>query len=234
MTLDISWGRFKITRNFLHRTEYSTGLWMVSFLCYFKLIKCQHLPLILFQDLQAIGNLNPNTARELTAFEHQRQVSSDTTSILMYNSSIGTVGQPPAPQASGQYWTTSPSTDHNSLNLHTLPSEAQVQCSSLVQGLMDYFNNPVDSPLMLFPSRYTFYQSNPIIAGMVPHMVHIATWFALVGPARNYLQAGDPLQQGMLTRIARTAMSLVRSAHAVNYPTVQPEAGKLNKKCYII
>ena len=202
---------------------------MVSFLCYFELIKCQYLPLILFQDLQAISNLNPNTARELAAFEHQRQVSSDTTSILTYNSSIGTVGQPPAPQASGQHWITPPLTDHNSLNLRTLPSEAQVQCSTLVRGLMDYFNNPIDSPLMLFPSRYTFYQSNPIIAGMVPHMVHIATWFALVGPARNYLRARDPLQQGMLSRIARTAMSLLRSAHAVNYSSVQPEASKSNK-----
>ena len=147
MTLDISWGRFKITRNFLHRTEYSTGLWMVSFLCYFKLIKCQHLPLILFQDMQAIGNLNPNTVRELTAFEHQSQVSSDTTSILTYNSSIGTVGQPPVPQASGQYWTTSPSTNHNSLNLHTLLSEAQVQCSSPVKSCSGLVGpSPLPSP----------------------------------------------------------------------------------------
>ena len=61
---------------------------------------------------------------------------------------------------------------------------------------------------------------------MLPHMVHIATWFTLIGPAWNYLRAGDPLPNTMLTRIARTAMSLVRSAHAINYPTVQPEAGK--------
>ena len=64
---------------------------------------------------------------------------------------------------------------------------------------------------------------------MVPHMIHIATCFALVCPARNYLRARDPLQQGMLSCIARTAMSLLWSAHAVNYSSVQPEASKSNK-----
>ena len=133
-------------------------------------------------------------------------------------SSIGTIGQPPTAPApeSGQYWATHPLTNQYSpSNIHTLPSEAQTQCS-----------NPLDLPLMLFPSQYIYYQCNPIIAGMLHHMVHITAWFTLIGPAQNYLRAGDPLQKAMLIHIARTAMSLVPSAHAINYPTFQPEAGK--------
>ena len=144
-------------------------------------------------------------------------------------SSIGTIGQPPTAPASGsgQYWATHPLTNQYSLNnICTLPSETQAQCSLLVQTLMGYFNNPLNSPLMLFPSQYIYYQSNPIIAGMVPHMVHITTWFTLIGPAWNYLRAGDPLQKAMLTHIARTAMTLIHSARAINYPTFQPEAGQ--------
>ena len=141
--------------------------------------------------------------KELAGFEHQRDLVSDTSSVTArsYMSSIGTIGQPPtAPvSGSGQYWATHPLTNQYSLNnIHTLPSEAQAQCLSLVQAFMGYFNNPLDSPLMLFPSRYIYYQSNPIIAGMLPHMVHITAWFTLIGPAQNYLRAGDPLQRQCL------------------------------------
>lgn len=147
-----------------------------------------------------------------------------------------TVGQGPPPQAPGdhqtgdsEYWTTSPLTRPQPLNrFDDMSSQAQVQCTSLVRALMGYFQNPVDSSLMVFPSRYMYCYNNPIIAGMLPHMIHIATWFALIGPARNFLRAAEPILRVMLTRIARTAMSLIRSSHAVNYADFPPEACKLN------